>query len=86
MLLQVSALQVRLELSKIPVLPGVDDCFAAGHASTLQPVNIANVESLLDVREGLDAPRLQALFDPQTCGGLLLSVPAALADPLQLPW
>jgi selenide,water dikinase len=75
-------LRVQLDASQIPLLPGALECFAAGHASTLQPGNIAIAESLVQVGEGVDEPRLQALFDPQTSGGLLLSVPAALAGEL----
>ncbi|MCZ6828454.1 MAG: selenide, water dikinase SelD [Gammaproteobacteria bacterium] len=81
-MLQGSDLQARIELSRIPVLPGVEKCFAAGIASTLQPGNIASVESLLDVPGGVIKPRHQVLFDPQTCGGLLLSVAAAQASDL----
>jgi selenide,water dikinase len=67
----------RIELSRVPCLPGVAECFAAGVTSTLQPGNIAAASPLVDVQPGVAGYRLQALFDPQTCGGLLLSVAAS---------
>jgi selenide,water dikinase len=79
-MLQDSPLGARVELAAVPCLPGVEESFAAGIASTLQPGNIASVESLLDIQTAAAEPLLQALFDPQTSGGLLLAVAARQAD------
>ena len=75
-MLQGSSLQVRIELSRVPLLPGVEQCYAAGITSTLQPGNIDHVQALVAIGNA-SAPGLQALYDPQTCGGLLLSVSTA---------
>lgn len=74
------SLQARLALDSIPVLAGVRQAYAAGYASSLQPGNIAAVADQLSVDTAVDDNRLQALFDPQTSGGLLLAVPAQQAQ------
>jgi selenide,water dikinase len=52
---------------------------AAGIGSSLQPANLAAVSWRMDVPQ--DA-RVALLTDPQTCGGLLASVPAEQAEGL----
>ena len=62
---------VRLRLAALPILPGGEDAFALGAASSLQEGNIRSVRGSLS---GDTLPSI--LFDPQTAGGLLLGVPA----------
>jgi selenide,water dikinase len=81
-MLQGGELGARIELARVPCLPGVAACFAAGFASTLQPGNIASVEAQLELHAATSAPLLQALFDPQTSGGLLLAVADPAAEAL----
>ena len=75
-----SAVDARIRLAAVPVLDGARQTIAAGLLSSLQPQNvrlrraIANVEAV-----GAD-PVYPVLFDPQTAGGLLASVPASEAD------
>ena len=66
-----------LDLSKIPVLPGALALAAAGMASTLAPANRAALGWNLDAPPG---PITDLLIDPQTCGGLMATVPAAMAE------
>ena len=69
-----------LALDALPLLSGAIDTLGAGFLSTLDLEN-RRVESR--VRRGrapTDDPRYAALFDPQTAGGLLASVPHARAD------
>jgi len=75
-------LRARVELSRVPLLTGVEQSFSSGCASTLQPGNIAHVQARLDLHDDAPGPRLQALYDPQTCGGLLIGVAAAQAEGL----
>ena len=62
-----------LSQSVLPVLPGAEGLAAAGVASSLASSNRAAVGGSV---EGPAGPRLDLLFDPQTCGGLLATVPA----------
>ena len=74
-MLKASKTTATLELSKIPLLNGAAVAFTDGLESTLAPGN-RYVESLVEVDEIKRAyPEYKALFDPQTCGGLLLGVP-----------
>ena len=73
-----------LDLDALPLLPGAESLIAAGFESTLTPSNrAANAIEVLPERE--NDPRIKALFDPQTSGGLLASVPAEMLDEIQTP-
>ena len=75
-MLRASGLSAELNLQQIPLLPGAAELIAAGVASTLAPANRA-AEAAIEVAETLRArPQFAALFDPQTCGGLLMGVSA----------
>ena len=67
---------VDLHLDSLPVLPGAVELFAQGFASSLQPANLR----ARHLFEGLDRAsghaKIPLLFDPQTAGGLLASLPA----------
>ena len=69
-----SDLQAQLNGPAIPLLNGVADCYRRGLESSLQAGNIANARRVLAASQDLQAPEIQPLFDPQTCGGLLLAV------------
>lgn len=79
-MLDASGLSAELTLADIPLLPGVAAALDAGIESTLAPGN-RHVQSRI-VRAGdlQIGPEYAALFDPQTCGGLLLAVPPASAS------
>jgi selenide,water dikinase len=67
-----------LDLAALPVLPGALHCLENGILSTAQADN----EALAKLPPGADSTRRQLLCDPQTCGGLLLGAPQAIADDL----
>jgi len=75
-----------LWLADVPLLPGVQAAMAQGVRSTLWPANRAAVGAQLVVDPEVGDPASaeavaqDVLFDPQTSGGLLLSVPAASAS------
>ncbi len=79
-MLTASNVAAELDLSSIPLLPGVVDAFDAGIESTLAPQNRSVGKRISATSDQQVTARYQALFDPQTCGGLLLGVPAAAAD------
>lgn len=73
-MLTASAVSATLELKSIPMLPGAADALISGIESTLAPAN-RHVEPLIEAHSSLRTlPEYRALFDPQTCGGLLLGV------------
>jgi selenide,water dikinase len=67
----------QINLAHIPVLPGAEEASRQGIASTLYPHNSA-VERSIAIEDGADKnPLYPLLFDPQTSGGLLASIPEA---------
>jgi selenide,water dikinase len=75
-----SQVDVELELGALPVLEGAEETVAAGILSSLQPANVRLRRALRNPADLLRHPRYPLLFDPQTAGGLLASVPAACAQ------
>ncbi len=74
-----SGVDAELNMSTLPLLDGAVDCVKAGIVSSLQPANVRLRRALRNADEFVSDPRYPLLFDPQTAGGLLASVPAAQA-------
>lgn len=72
-MLTASRVSARLEVDQIPLLPLTYELIQEGIESTLAPEN-RNVLQRLKVHGDAQATRMACLFDPQTCGGLLLGV------------
>ncbi|MGV6827080.1 MAG: selenide, water dikinase SelD, partial [bacterium] len=70
-----SACDVHLDLNAIPVLEGAEQTVAAGILSSLQPQNIRLRRAVRNADDFHRENRYPLLFDPQTAGGLLVSVP-----------
>ena len=64
----------------LPLLDGAAETAAAGILSSLQPANVRLRRALRNQAEALRHPSYPLLFDPQTAGGLLASVPADSAE------
>jgi len=76
-----SEVDVELELETIPLLDGALDCVRAGIFSSLQPQNVRLRRAIRGNGNGaLESERLPLIFDPQTAGGLLASVPKGNAE------
>lgn len=75
-----SGVDATLELDAIPLLDGALETTKAGIFSSLQPDNIRLRRAVRNLEEASPHPVYPLLFDPQTAGGLLASVPAELAD------
>jgi selenide,water dikinase len=74
-MLRASEMACELQLGQIPLLPGAAELIEQGVESTLAPAN-RGAELEIGVGEAARSqPGYQALFDPQTCGGMLLAVP-----------
>ena len=79
-MLRASKASARIELDALPLLPGVRELLARGQRSSFHPENARARRAMrLDPAAERD-PALDALFDPQTSGGLLFGVGAARLD------
>lgn len=78
-MLRASGLHARLDLAAIPLLPGAEALAARGVASSVAPANRA---ALIGRIGAPGTPRAALLFDPQTAGGFLASLPAGRAEAL----
>jgi selenide,water dikinase len=75
-----SGVDAELDLTAIPILPGAEETVAAGILSSLQPANVRLRRGIRDQGNWVNHPRYPLIYDPQTAGGLLASVPAAVAE------
>lgn len=80
-MLDSSNVAATISQSQLPLLPGVEALVQSGVQSSLFPSNFEAFRGSVDWQSTLDS-RAEVLFDPQTCGGLLLSLPAAKAPRL----
>ncbi|MBN8449355.1 MAG: selenide, water dikinase SelD [Candidatus Accumulibacter sp.] len=74
-----SGVDAEIDLAALPLLDGAAETAAAGILSSLQPANVRLRRALQNQPEARQHPNYPLLFDPQTAGGLLASVPAANA-------
>jgi selenide, water dikinase len=68
-----------LALLNVPLLDGLAETMALGIFSSLQPQNVRLRRAIRNLEVAAAHPLYPALFDPQTAGGLLASVPAERA-------
>ncbi|MCP5160873.1 MAG: selenide, water dikinase SelD [Hahellaceae bacterium] len=73
-------LAAHLSLAALPLLPGVEPLLQQGYQSTLAPANRRLRHAIQCPRDMADEPRYSILFDPQTSGGLLATVPLEQAE------
>ncbi|MDJ0801096.1 MAG: selenide, water dikinase SelD [Calothrix sp. MO_167.B12] len=79
-MVQASGVGVKLQLEHIPVLTGARETIAQGIFSSLHPENLQASKYISNLESVSCHPHYPLLFDPQTSGGLLASVPADKAD------
>lgn len=72
-ILSASGASARLDLAAIPFLQGAIKLAEQGVRSTLWPSNARRARQMTMTA----SPRTDLLFDPQTCGGLLATIPAS---------
>lgn len=75
-----SDVDVELDLGAVPLLDGALETVRAGILSSLQPQNVRLRRAIANPDELAGDPRYPLIFDPQTAGGLLASVPEAEAQ------
>lgn len=75
-MVRASGVSARIRVSRVPLLDGARACVEAGITSSLYPENL-RLRRGLRIDPGVDEDaRFSLLFDPQTGGGLLASLPA----------
>jgi selenide, water dikinase len=77
-----SGVQINLFYDKLPVYPNVLDMYRKGETTGSNKANRKLAEEGFKMTKELSKEEEELLFDPQTSGGLLLSVPSAKADHL----
>ena len=77
-----SSVTLLLDLEALPVLPGAAKLAAAGNQTRASATNRSAAAASMRIEGDGDALQLEMVFDPQTSGGLLISVPAGRADEL----
>ncbi|MGD1932058.1 MAG: selenide, water dikinase SelD [Leptolyngbyaceae cyanobacterium] len=70
-----SQVTVALTLQDLPMLSGARETLRQGIVSSLQPQNLQAARSLQNAATYAGRPDYPILFDPQTAGGLLATVP-----------
>jgi len=75
--------RVRINYKNLPFYPSALDMYKKGETTGSNKPNRAMVaKHILGMEVSLSSPEEELLYDPQTSGGLLLSVPKAQADEL----
>ena len=75
-----SNVDVHLDIEAIPALDGAKETISAGIFSSLQPENVRLRRAIRNPDMATAHVHYALLFDPQTSGGLLASVPAERAE------
>jgi selenide, water dikinase len=71
-----SQVSLRLHASRVPLLEGALDCVRAGYIPGGLKANREFAECMVEYKDGVSDEVKTMLFDPQTAGGLLISVAA----------
>jgi selenide,water dikinase len=72
---------VRIDSAILPLLSGAIECVRGGFVPKGLKSNREFAECAVKYGPGVDETTRTILFDPQTAGGLLISISAAKADP-----
>ncbi|MGF1458925.1 MAG: selenide, water dikinase SelD [Leptolyngbyaceae cyanobacterium] len=79
-LVQASQVAVALDLQALPLLEGAFETLQQGIVSSLQSHNQQAAQALQHAASYANRPDYPILFDPQTAGGLLASIPPTEAE------
>jgi selenide,water dikinase len=77
-----SKVRAILEYSNLPFYPGALEMYKKGETTGSNPENRRMTNSHVEFKISLSKTEEELLYDPQTSGGLLLSVPTSQADGL----
>jgi len=81
-LAEASGVTVEIELNRVPMLPGALRLAEKGNLTRANATNLAYVQKSIEVGAGVDLSAVASgfLFDPQTSGGLLVSLPEGAVE------
>ena len=71
-----------IEAARVPLLPNVLDLIAQGMLTRGDKNNRLYVGETIEIKENISSEMQSALFDPQTAGGLLISINPSKAEEL----
>ena len=77
-----SKVTIVIEPGAVPLLEGALELAAAGLLTSADKTNREYVGKDIKIDGAVDEDLVKLLFDPQTAGGMLISIPAARADDL----
>jgi selenide,water dikinase len=75
-----SGVDAEVDLGALPLLDGALETVQSGIFSSMQPQNLRLRRAIRNLAEAAADARFPLIFDPQTAGGLLASLPEAQAD------
>jgi selenide,water dikinase len=79
---QSSNVTLDIELANLAILPGAIELAKKGYITRANKTNREFSQNMVEIEDGADPWRLEIAFDPQTSGGLLMSVPEQQAADL----
>jgi selenide,water dikinase len=77
-----SGVTIEIEAARVPLIAGAHELAAQGLLTSGDKTNREYVGDDIEIGVGVSKPHASLMFDPQTAGGLLISVDAARADAL----
>ena len=77
-----SQVKAILEYSNLPFYPGALEMYKKGETTGSNPENRRMTKDRIEIKASLSNSEEELLYDPQTSGGLLLSVPSPQAEGL----
>jgi selenide,water dikinase len=75
-----SGVDVEIDLQSLPLIDGALETVEMGILSSLQPANVRLRRAIRNRQTASDSVLYPLVFDPQTSGGLLASIPKGNAD------
>ena len=77
-----SNVMIEIEAARVPLIPGALELAAQGLLTSGDKSNRQYVGDDIEIGDAVTKPLASLFFDPQTAGGLLISIDAARADEL----
>lgn len=81
-LARASQVTIEIDSSSVPLLPGAHELAGAGLLTSGDKTNREYVGEDIEIAGGVSKEMRNLLYDPQTAGGLLISIPADRSDAL----
>ena len=77
-----SGVKITIDFRELPIYDDAPEMYRLGETTKSNPENRKMFNGMLEIMATLESHEEELLFDPQTSGGLLLSVPEGQADGL----